>query len=209
MVFNVKINTLYTPVSYCIAKKNITYDLNQTNMLLLDITIIINEYIKNILKLSNNKEYIINIIDEEDNHLWIFNLKTDNLKTIIKINPNYIGKKIIFNLYGYEYKSNENLKPLIDKIIETKEIIIKEPIKFSEKSCIFCLDDIKQEEDIFMSECNHTFHKKCIKISQQHLFMVSSNEKCNKYGCKHNLKNNIIITLSKFKCPICRKIGII
>ena len=60
-----------------------------------------------------------------------------------------------------------------------------------------------------MSECNHTFHKKCIKISQQHLFTVSSNEKCDKQGCTHNLTNDNAITLSNFKCPICRKIGTI
>ena len=69
---------------------------------------------------------------------------------------------------GSGYNLNENVKMVltdeeISKLNVTKKCEIPDLNESGEHKCIVCLDEMKDEEEVILLDCNHFFHKKCIE----------------------------------------------
>ena len=212
MVIKVELKTFYSLTDWCMGKNDLVYDLNKGTALSIKLKITVDPVIFGMIMGSHeNKEYIITVTDEDQNYLWIFNVKREKkFETTVNIDVDYIGKKLVCTLYGYEYAGVSHIRPMIDDVLGEKKVVIEKPVSYESEKCILCLEKLKSD-GVFLSECQHKFHTKCVKNSQDHLFsVIEQNPKCVMSGCSHNCDENEKATiLSGFKCPLCRRIGVI
>ena len=212
MVIKVELKTFYSLTDWCMGKNDLIYDLNKETVLSVKLKITIDPIIlKMILNSHKNREYLVTITDKDYNHLWIFNVKKDKkLETMFNIDKDYIGKELIVSLYSYEYRSVNDLRPLMEKVMSEKMVVVDKPVSYESEKCVLCLEKLN-EGCVFLGECQHKFHTKCVKNSQEHLFsVIEHNPKCVVNGCSHNSgEDEKAIILSGFKCPLCRRVGVI
>jgi len=102
---------------------------------------------------------------------------------------------IIFlnNLYVifFVFNKKDIVNPIVKNIPNTKSLkfttlsnnnILYTRIKYDSTTCIICLENYKQEEDISLLKCEHIFHTSCINE------WFSTRDTCP--SCKHSSKEN-------------------
>lgn len=120
-------------------------------------------------------------------------IKSNMMNTIIKFVfiPIKSNLAIIKRIQNYFYSvENYSVNSIIPQLKNSSDV---------DEECSICLDNLYNNQNIYISSCNHSFHIKCIiDLLQFNKLFIELDSYCF-INCNHTRKHK------QFNCPICRR----